>query len=200
MAASAHPCVAACGARALLTACMHAGGHPMPTVCMHVHARAQVINPGNPTGQCLSYQNQADIAQFCAQEGLLLVADEVYQVSVTILFMAGSGGAGWAAGMWRTVQRVLVGKRCGVGLAARCLWPCMCTPLTRRVLWGGARGVQCHTTPRPSAYDQLLPNSIVVAVQHLRQGQEVHVLQARGARPGARGQAAAGLPAFYLKR
>lgn len=43
-----------------------------------------VINPGNPTGQCLSRQNQADILQFCADEALVLVADEVYQSNIYV--------------------------------------------------------------------------------------------------------------------
>jgi aspartate/methionine/tyrosine aminotransferase len=39
-----------------------------------------VINPGNPTGQCLSKANQEDIVRFCQEEQLVLIADEVYQV------------------------------------------------------------------------------------------------------------------------
>jgi alanine transaminase len=39
-----------------------------------------VINPGNPTGQCLSKANMEDIIAFCRDEGLVLIADEVYQV------------------------------------------------------------------------------------------------------------------------
>jgi alanine transaminase len=41
-----------------------------------------VINPGNPTGQVLSEGNQQDIVQFCKDEGLVLLADEVYQHNV----------------------------------------------------------------------------------------------------------------------
>jgi aspartate/methionine/tyrosine aminotransferase len=44
------------------------------------HCFPQVINPGNPTGQCLSYQNQEDVLRFCKEEDLVLIADEVYQV------------------------------------------------------------------------------------------------------------------------
>ncbi len=40
----------------------------------------QVINPGNPTGQCLTYENQVDIIKLCVEENLVLIADEVYQV------------------------------------------------------------------------------------------------------------------------
>lgn len=38
-----------------------------------------LINPGNPTGQVLTYDNIRDIIKFCAQEKLVLFADEVYQ-------------------------------------------------------------------------------------------------------------------------
>ena len=39
-----------------------------------------VINPGNPTGNCLPLENMQQIVRFCVQEGLVLMADEVYQV------------------------------------------------------------------------------------------------------------------------
>ena len=38
-----------------------------------------VINPGNPTGQVLPYDNIKEIIEFCMQERLFLLADEVYQ-------------------------------------------------------------------------------------------------------------------------
>ena len=41
-----------------------------------------VINPGNPTGQCLSYDNIKEIVEFCAKERVILFADEVYQTNV----------------------------------------------------------------------------------------------------------------------
>ncbi|XP_024368499.1 alanine aminotransferase 2 [Physcomitrium patens] len=41
-----------------------------------------VINPGNPTGQVLSEENQRDVVQFCKEEGLVLLADEVYQENI----------------------------------------------------------------------------------------------------------------------
>ncbi|XP_024530002.1 alanine aminotransferase 2 [Selaginella moellendorffii] len=41
-----------------------------------------VINPGNPTGQVLSEENQKKIIQFCKDERLLLLADEVYQENI----------------------------------------------------------------------------------------------------------------------
>jgi len=41
-----------------------------------------VINPGNPTGQVLDYDSMAAIVKFCADQGLVLCADEVYQENV----------------------------------------------------------------------------------------------------------------------
>lgn len=41
-----------------------------------------VINPGNPTGNCLDIENMKDIIKFCHREGLILIADEVYQENV----------------------------------------------------------------------------------------------------------------------
>ena len=43
-----------------------------------------VINPGNPTGNCLSIENQREIVQFCADEQIILVSDEVYQDNVYV--------------------------------------------------------------------------------------------------------------------
>ncbi|CAI0463533.1 unnamed protein product [Linum tenue] len=41
-----------------------------------------IINPGNPTGQCLSEANLSEILRFCYQEGLVLLGDEVYQQNI----------------------------------------------------------------------------------------------------------------------
>lgn len=41
-----------------------------------------VINPGNPTGSCLSESDMREIVQLCYDESLLLIADEVYQNNV----------------------------------------------------------------------------------------------------------------------
>ena len=41
-----------------------------------------VINPGNPTGNSLPLENMRDIVRFCANENLVLMADEVYQENV----------------------------------------------------------------------------------------------------------------------
>ncbi|KAH6757981.1 alanine aminotransferase 2 [Perilla frutescens var. hirtella] len=43
-----------------------------------------VINPGNPTGQVLAENNQRQIVDFCKKEGLVLLADEVYQENVYV--------------------------------------------------------------------------------------------------------------------
>ncbi|CAL5371687.1 unnamed protein product [Camellia sinensis] len=43
-----------------------------------------VINPGNPIGQVLAEDNQRDIAKFCKEEGLVLLADEVYQENIYV--------------------------------------------------------------------------------------------------------------------
>ncbi|CAN6210809.1 unnamed protein product [Urochloa humidicola] len=43
-----------------------------------------VINPGNPTGQVLSITNQEEIVEFCRKEGLVILADEVYQENVYV--------------------------------------------------------------------------------------------------------------------
>jgi len=41
-----------------------------------------IINPGNPTGQCLSEANLREILKFCYQENLALLGDEVYQQNI----------------------------------------------------------------------------------------------------------------------
>eukprot|EP00727_Mastigamoeba_balamuthi_P006751 m51a1_g2697 putative alanine transaminase (490) ;mRNA; f:787775-790019 len=41
-----------------------------------------VINPSNPTGQCLSEDNMRDVIRFCAENNLMLLADEVYQENI----------------------------------------------------------------------------------------------------------------------
>ena len=40
------------------------------------------INPGNPTGQCLSEDNIRDLLAFCFQNRLVICADEVYQENI----------------------------------------------------------------------------------------------------------------------
>lgn len=41
-----------------------------------------VINPGNPTGQCLSYQNIQDLIRMAYNRRVVLLADEVYQANI----------------------------------------------------------------------------------------------------------------------
>ncbi|CAI5971897.1 unnamed protein product [Closterium sp. NIES-64] len=48
-----------------------------------INVRALVfINPGNPTGQCLSEDNLKELVNVCLQEKLVLMADEVYQENI----------------------------------------------------------------------------------------------------------------------
>ena len=48
-----------------------------------INVRAIVfINPGNPTGTCLSYENLREVIKFAYDERLVLMADEVYQENV----------------------------------------------------------------------------------------------------------------------
>lgn len=56
------------------------------SVCL-VHVIVQprglvFINPGNPTGQCLTEKNLRELIEFCLKERLVLLADEVYQQNV----------------------------------------------------------------------------------------------------------------------
>jgi alanine transaminase len=41
-----------------------------------------VINPGNPTGQVMSEENISQVIEWAAKEGVLIMADEVYQTNV----------------------------------------------------------------------------------------------------------------------
>eukprot|EP01134_Creolimax_fragrantissima_P000019 CFRG0019T1 len=41
-----------------------------------------IINPGNPTGQCLTWDQMESIIKFCHKHKLLLMADEVYQANI----------------------------------------------------------------------------------------------------------------------
>ncbi|KAL1920378.1 uncharacterized protein VTP21DRAFT_755 [Calcarisporiella thermophila] len=41
-----------------------------------------IINPGNPTGQCLTADNMREIIDLCRRERLVLLADEVYQTNI----------------------------------------------------------------------------------------------------------------------
>lgn len=51
----------------------------MPTsVALHLH----LFSPGNPTGQCLSYDNLRELIKFAYDESIVLMADEVYQENI----------------------------------------------------------------------------------------------------------------------
>lgn len=41
-----------------------------------------VINPGNPTGNCLPYAQMEEIIDFCSRRNVVLFADEVYQENI----------------------------------------------------------------------------------------------------------------------
>lgn len=41
-----------------------------------------VINPGNPAGNVLSYENGLDILKIAEKEDIIVMADEVYQANV----------------------------------------------------------------------------------------------------------------------
>eukprot|EP00823_Brevimastigomonas_motovehiculus_P003227 TRINITY_DN194_c1_g2_i1.p1 TRINITY_DN194_c1_g2~~TRINITY_DN194_c1_g2_i1.p1 ORF type:complete len:503 (-),score=123.07 TRINITY_DN194_c1_g2_i1:410-1888(-) len=41
-----------------------------------------VINPGNPTGQCLPEKQMQQIVEFCHRNSLIILADEVYQTNI----------------------------------------------------------------------------------------------------------------------
>ncbi len=40
------------------------------------------INPGNPTGQCLSEENLRQLVKFAYDNKIVLMADEVYQENI----------------------------------------------------------------------------------------------------------------------
>ena len=69
-----------------------------------------VINPGNPTGQVLSYENIKEIIEFAIKEGLFIIADEVYQDNVY--------GKGCAFHSFKKVMRDLGSIADGVQLAS----------------------------------------------------------------------------------
>eukprot|EP00188_Purpureofilum_apyrenoidigerum_P001040 Plantae.Rhodophyta-Purpureofilum_apyrenoidigerum.ctg15299.p1 GENE.Plantae.Rhodophyta-Purpureofilum_apyrenoidigerum.ctg15299~~Plantae.Rhodophyta-Purpureofilum_apyrenoidigerum.ctg15299.p1 ORF type:complete len:500 (+),score=82.46 Plantae.Rhodophyta-Purpureofilum_apyrenoidigerum.ctg15299:66-1565(+) len=82
-----------------------------------------IINPGNPTGQCLTHENMIDIVKFCKRERLVIFADEVYQTNVyhpTLKFISfrkvimdmGRDGADVELFSFNTVSKGAVGE-CG---------------------------------------------------------------------------------------
>jgi alanine transaminase len=66
-----------------------------------------VINPGNPTGNCLSLDNMKEVVQFCSDENLILLADEVYQENI------------WQdREPWQSFKRVVSDLDCDIELAS----------------------------------------------------------------------------------
>eukprot|EP00823_Brevimastigomonas_motovehiculus_P003226 TRINITY_DN194_c1_g1_i1.p1 TRINITY_DN194_c1_g1~~TRINITY_DN194_c1_g1_i1.p1 ORF type:complete len:494 (-),score=140.12 TRINITY_DN194_c1_g1_i1:1424-2905(-) len=48
-----------------------------------IHVRGLVvINPGNPTGQCMNEAQMKEVVEFCHKERIVLMADEVYQTNI----------------------------------------------------------------------------------------------------------------------
>ena len=41
-----------------------------------------IINPGNPTGACLPQDAMEEVVKLCYEEGIVLMADEVYQSNI----------------------------------------------------------------------------------------------------------------------
>eukprot|EP00188_Purpureofilum_apyrenoidigerum_P005429 Plantae.Rhodophyta-Purpureofilum_apyrenoidigerum.ctg7058.p1 GENE.Plantae.Rhodophyta-Purpureofilum_apyrenoidigerum.ctg7058~~Plantae.Rhodophyta-Purpureofilum_apyrenoidigerum.ctg7058.p1 ORF type:complete len:496 (+),score=101.05 Plantae.Rhodophyta-Purpureofilum_apyrenoidigerum.ctg7058:379-1866(+) len=82
-----------------------------------------IINPGNPTGQCLSEENMKEIVRFCKRERLVILADEVYQTNVykpgrkfvsfrKVLLDMGEEAKGVELFSFHTVSKGVVGE-CG---------------------------------------------------------------------------------------
>ncbi len=54
------------------------------------------INPGNPTGQCLSKENLQDLIKFAYEERVALMCDEVYQENI---YQVGIGASAISLGI-----------------------------------------------------------------------------------------------------
>jgi len=48
----------------------------------HTPRAMVIINPGNPTGSVLSYEDIAEVIKFCERRNLVLLSDEVYQENI----------------------------------------------------------------------------------------------------------------------
>ncbi|ELR24802.1 alanine aminotransferase, mitochondrial, putative [Acanthamoeba castellanii str. Neff] len=80
-----------------------------------------VINPGNPTGQCLDTANMQQVIEFCHRRRVLLMADEVYQANSYIrpftsfkkvLRSMGEAYAGFELVSFHSVSKGVIGE-CG---------------------------------------------------------------------------------------
>ena len=61
----------------------HSSSFLLSSPSLSPQVRALVfINPGNPTGQCLSHSNLEELVKLCVNEGIVMLADEVYQENV----------------------------------------------------------------------------------------------------------------------
>uniref|UniRef100_A0A7S0JGZ5 Aminotransferase class I/classII large domain-containing protein n=1 Tax=Calcidiscus leptoporus TaxID=127549 RepID=A0A7S0JGZ5_9EUKA len=75
-----------------------------------VNVRAVVvINPGNPTGQCMSNSEVRAVLEFAAREGLVVLADEVYQENV--YNAPGTSRLAHSSNQFISFRRVLVQMR-----------------------------------------------------------------------------------------
>ena len=76
------------------------------------------INPGNPTGQCLSRQNLEELIRFAYEEKIVLMADEVYQENI---YQVGSRCPACGSAMSLIFQACLL----QVGCLQHCLAACV---------------------------------------------------------------------------
>jgi alanine transaminase len=89
-----------------LAACQRAGRRAKALV---------LINPGNPTGRVLREGTLAEIAEFCAGNGLWLLADEVYQENVYapgVPFVSARAAVRAARRLRRDDRRAISGPCC----------------------------------------------------------------------------------------
>lgn len=80
-----------------------------------------VINPGNPTGQVLTYDNIKEIIKFAIAENLVLLADEVYQDNIygegcafhsfkKVLMDMGDGAQGFQMASFHSCSKGFMGE------------------------------------------------------------------------------------------
>lgn len=58
-----------------------------------------VINPGNPTGQLMNASDMEEVVKLCEDEGIVLLADEVYQENQ------------WTSKPWQSFRKVVLEKK-----------------------------------------------------------------------------------------
>ena len=88
------------------------------------------INPGNPTGQCLTYEDLRELVKFAYEEKVVLMADEVYQPNVyqvgTCCWLALAGAGQVLEGVHAAGQGADGGGR-GCWLPRTSLGACFCS-------------------------------------------------------------------------